>query len=611
MKPSIPMTGEYDVFLSSVCGRQWRRIGARRRAGVNVPLFSLYSAESAGAGEIPDLKLLVDWCVKTGLSIIQLLPMNDVGFDFRPYDAQSTFALEPLFLRLSSLAGVKKKFFDKEVSELRKKFPAGQGRVDYGIKAAKLELLARIFASCEGDFPSAFETFRMEQSFWLRPYTFFKVLKEQCPNSGWEGWEPRFRAHEESALAELEKASGDRLLFHAWLQWQLAEQFKEVKAYANLKGVYLMGDLPFLVSRDSADAWWHQEYFKLDRVSGAPPDAYIAEGQRWGMPPYRWEAIAARGYDYIREKIRYAAHFYDMFRIDHVVGLFRLWTIAENEPYENAGRFGSFDPQDENLWEDHGRRILSAMVEPTDMLPCAEDLGVVPDCSNKVLGEFSVPGMDVQRWARHWNTDGSFKSADAYRACSSAVISTHDMPILFAWWMHEAGTVDEWLFRQACQSKGLDAAEVIERLFQAPAYGRLRWKHVISGVDDLIRALGRAPQEIESILSLCRDSFEEKKRFLAYLGFSGQNNEPPAEEVIRKALERVSESRSVFSVQLIHDWLSLSGYFSEDPWNARVNFPGSVGPHNWSVVLPISLETMLMLESNKIILEMQRLTGRA
>ncbi len=536
--------------------------------------------------------------------------MNDVGFDFRPYDAQSTFALEPMFLRLNGLAGVKKKSFDKEIAELRKQFPAGQRRVDYGIKAAKLDLLAKIFASCGGKFPAGFEAFRKEQGFWLRPYVFFKVLKEFYPHSGWEGWETRFRGHEAEALQELELKSGDRLLFHAWLQWQLAEQFKEVKAYANKKEVYLMGDLPFLVSRDSADVWWHQEYFKLDRVSGAPPDAYIAEGQRWGMPPYRWEAIAARGYDYIREKVRYAANFYDMFRIDHVVGLFRIWTIAENEPYENAGRFGSFDPTDENLWEDHGRRILSAMVEPTDMLPCAEDLGVVPDCSNRVLGEFSVPGMDVQRWARYWNTDGTFKPADAYRPCSSAVVSTHDMPILLAWWKHEAGTVDEWLFRQACQAKGMDPSQVTERLFEAPAYGRLRWKPFISCVEDLTRALGRDPNDIQNILNLCRDSFVEKKRFLAYLGFSGQNNEPSPEEVVRGALERISESRSVFSVQLIHDWLSLAGCFREDPWNARVNFPGSVGPQNWSVVLPLPLETLLTLECNKTILEMQRRAGR-
>ena len=241
MTHAIPATGEYEAFLSSVCGRQWKCIGARRRAGVNVPLFSLFSAESTGIGEIPDLKLLVDWCAASGLSIIQLLPMNDVGFDFRPYDAQSTFALEPMFLRLNGLAGVKKKSFDKEIAELRKQFPAGQRRVDYGIKAAKLDLLAKIFASCGGKFPAGFEAFRKEQGFWLRPYVFFKVLKEFYPHSGWEGWETRFRGHEAEALQELELKSGDRLLFHAWLQWQLAEQFKVVKAYANKKEVYQIG----------------------------------------------------------------------------------------------------------------------------------------------------------------------------------------------------------------------------------------------------------------------------------------------------------------------------------------------------------------------------------
>ena len=121
--------------------------GARRRAGVTTPLFSLHSKKSIGIGEAPDLKLLIDWCKKTGLSIIQLLPLNDVGFDFRPYDAQSSMALDPMYLSIESLADCDLKAFVKDIIKLRKQFPAGKSRVNYGIKKAKLELLGRIFAS--------------------------------------------------------------------------------------------------------------------------------------------------------------------------------------------------------------------------------------------------------------------------------------------------------------------------------------------------------------------------------------------------------------------------------------------------------------------------------
>ncbi len=603
--------GLYEPFLASACGEQWRQLGVRRRAGVNVPLFSLYSKKSTGIGELPDFKLLIDWCVKTGLSIIQLLPMNDVGFDFRPYDAQSTFAFEPMFLRPEDFRGVDAEAFRNEISELRTKFPSGRERVDYGIKAAKLQLFSKMFDACGGQFPEDFKVFQREQSFWLRPYTIFKVLKEKFPHTGWEGWDASFRTKDENTLRKLEEESSGRLLFHAWLQWQLAEQFQEVKLYAQAKEVALMGDLPFLVSRDSADVWWHQNYFKLDRVSGAPPDAYIAEGQRWGMPPYQWENISARGYDYVREKVKYAARFFDMFRIDHVVGLFRLWTIAEKEPFESAGLAGQFDPADESLWEEHGRKILSEMMGPTRMLPCAEDLGVVPPCATKVLGEFAIPGMDVQRWNRFWESGGAFKKPEDYRPCSCAVISTHDMPVFTAWWKHEVGTVDEWIFRKACEDAGIDFAALRERLFGEALYGRLRWSPAIRNTDDLVRAIGREAGQIQGILSLSRDSFFEKRKFLDYLGFPEDTEDPPLQEIVKRALEKASESYSVFSVQLIHDYLSLGGYFFEDSWNARVNFPGSVGPQNWSVVLPVSLEKLNRLEINQELKNIHQRTSRS
>ncbi|MBU3758467.1 MAG: 4-alpha-glucanotransferase [Candidatus Omnitrophica bacterium] len=602
--------GLYDAFASSVCGAQWEAIGVRRRAGVNAPLFSLYSASSSGVGEIPDLKLLADWCVKTGNSIIQLLPMNDVGFDFRPYDAQSTFAFEPMFLRADDLQGISPKGFRAQIQALRAAFPCGRGRVDYAIKAAKLELFFAMFRSCEGRFPEAFSQFRDEQSFWLRPYALFKVLKEKFPESGWEGWPDSYRAGTGEALSVFESENSERVLFHQWLQWQLAVQFSDAHQYAQSRGVLMMGDLPFLVSRDSADVWQNQDYFKLDRVSGAPPDAYIAEGQRWGMPPYRWANIRARDYDYVRAKVRYAAKFFDLFRIDHVVGLFRLWTIAGDEPYANAGLHGSFDPEDENLWEEHGRVILSQMIQPSLMLPCAEDLGVVPPCAVDVLHRFAIPGMDVQRWNRRWESGGSFKEPEEYRPCSCAVISTHDMPILAAWWEFEAGTVDEWLFKKKCAEHGLDFESLSSRVFDGRLYGRLRWKSTIRSTADLAAAAERPEQEISGLTGLCRDSFTEKRKFLEYLGWH-ESGEPALEKIVMLALEKASESFSVFSVQLIHDYLSAGGYLLRDSWNSRINFPGSVGPQNWSFVLPVSLEEMNELAVNAEILSLHRRTGRA
>jgi len=603
---------DYGSFLSGLSKSQWARLGLKRRAGVAVPLFSLYSRQSIGIGELPDLKLLIDWCEACGMSLIQLLPMNDVGFDFTPYDAKSMFALEPMFLALEKLKGSDVKPFLKEIEDLRMQFPCGKGRVNYGVKKAKLELLRKICESSKKKKSRAFETYCEDNRFWLRDYALFKVIKELEGQKGWESWAEPFREKRAEAMAELEKTHGERLRFFSWLQWQLYEQFREVKQYGESRGVFFMGDLPFLVSRDSADVWAWPDYFKRDREAGAPPDSYFALGQRWGMPAYRWEAIAAKGYDYVIEKLRYAENFYDLFRIDHVVGVFRLWTIAGSEPAENAGLNGQFDPPDKAVWEEHGRRLLGVMIENTKMLPCGEDLGTVPPCSYEVLKDFGVPGMDVQRWQRDWEGTLDFKAPGQYRKNSISVLSTHDMTPFGAWWDYELGTVDALLFQRACETKGIDFSTVKAELFneKASGYGRLRWRADLRDREALIRIVGRPENEIYDLLAFYRETFDEKSRYLKYMGMAEKEGRKFSVTLLRRALERAGEAASVFSIQALQDWLGLEGFFSRDPWKARINVPGTVGDQNWSLVMPLSLEEMNQLKSNSVIREIHQKTER-
>ena len=590
----------------------WEKVGSKKRAGVCTPLFSVFSKNSVGIGEIPDIRLLIDWCSTTGLSILQFLPMNDVGFDFRPYDAQSTFALEPMYLSLSHLSEAPVKPFLGEIESLRKKFPAGGNRINYGVKRAKLDLLWRIFKNSSKKLPVILERFVKQNQFWLKDYALFKVIKENHQWKGWEEWEDPLKRREPKAIQSVEWMNHERIQFHQWLQWQLFEQFRVIKEYAAKKKVFLMGDLPFLVSRDSADVWTHQGYFKLDRVSGAPPDMYVANGQRWGMPPYHWDNIATRDYDYLIEKLKYAENFYDLFRIDHVVGIFRLWTIASVEPLEHGGSVGAFDPPDENLWEEHGKRLLSVIIKNTRMLICGEDLGTVPQCSYKVLEEFCIPGMDVQRWNRHWGKKYDFKKPEEYRKNSIAVITTHDMSLVSAWWEVEAGTVDELFFRGKCQMKEIPFETIKEKLFdlQKSRFGRLRWKRGIQNEQILVEILNRKESEIPELLDAYRSSYDEKEKFWRYLGFSGEADEKSSSPFVRKALAKIHETTSTFSVQLLQDWLSLGEFFKEDAWDYRINFPGTMSDKNWSVVMPVSLEKMQTLSINKEIKRINRETGR-
>jgi len=602
----------YDSFATSATQRQWKQIGLKRRAGVCSPLFSLFSNQSLGIGEIPDLKLLVDWVKSAGMSIIQLLPLNDVGFNFRPYDSQSSFALEPMYLSLTELVDVKTAVFEKEIAALRKEFPTGKERVDYGIKSAKLELLWKMFKHSKKKLPPAFERYREENAFWLDDYAVFRTIKEKQEERHWETWPPALREKRADEVAEFVRTNADQVQFQKWLQWQLFEQFRPVRDHCRAQGVFLMGDLPFLVSHDSADVWSHQNYFKLGLASGAPPDAYCAKGQRWGMPPYDWDQIAAGRYDYLIQKLKYAEKFYDLYRMDHFIGIFRVWTIQQTEPLENAGLNGVFDPPDEKVWEEHGTKILNVMLENASMLPCAEDLGVVPDCSWRVLETYGVPGMDIQRWMRFWNTTGEFKPPEAYRKHSIAAVSTHDMLPLRGWWEFEAGTVDEGWFVKKCREKGIAAEQLKPALFDVKKSqaGRLRWKKSLESKEVLLEALQLDENAAYDFLEAFRNSRTEREQFWHYAGLKGKPTEKTTMAFVSRTLAKANESASIFSIQMLQDWLSLDETIEYDPLEFRINFPGSTDPKNWSLVMPLSLEQMLQWPLNPSVERINRDSGR-
>ncbi|MDD5668750.1 MAG: 4-alpha-glucanotransferase, partial [Candidatus Omnitrophica bacterium] len=485
--------GNYSKILFSTRSKEkWQRIGPHRRAGVLLPLFSVYSKKSLGIGEFEDLKPAADWCVKAGFSIIQLLPINEVGPVFCPYDSVSSFALEPMYISLRLLPHTDKKEIKEKIDILKKRFPCGGPHVDYAIKWEKLSVLWDIYSKEKIDSLKDFKAFRRENEYWIEDFALFKILKENNGGSAWYDWPDPLKHRDPAALKSFADAHAKEIVFHIWIQWRLYQQLKAARVYAAGKGLLLKGDLPILVSRDSADVWAHPEFFKLDFASGAPPDMYCAKGQRWGMPTYNWEAIEKLGFRYLKEKLKYAENFYDLLRIDHVVGLFRIWSIPYSEPMENQGLHGFFDPPDESKWGNHGQKILSVMLENTSMVLCAEDLGVIPKVCTDTLAEFGIPGNNVQRWVKDWDNKHDFLSPEEYRFLSVAMLSTHDTTNWAAWWEYEAGTVDEQLFIRKCADRGIDYSRVRGMLFhpELSRYGRLRWLDGIGSVDVLVKILG-------------------------------------------------------------------------------------------------------------------------
>jgi 4-alpha-glucanotransferase len=609
---------DYTHFLNTKTADKWQRIGLNRRAGVVAPLFSMHSRNSVGIGEIPDIKLLVKWCRKTGISIIQLLPMNDVGYDFAPYNSVSSFALEPMYLSINDLKNVNLNLFKKELRELKKFIPGGREKVNYKIKYEKIKLLFKIFKVSYLNGIKKFDEFKKNNAYWLKDYALYKVIKDIQQSRSWEDWDEKYKNRDETALSEIENDFSERLNFYYWIQWQLFEQFTAVKNYAKERDILLMGDLPFLVSRDSADVWTHKNYFNLNYSSGAPPDMYFAMGQRWGMPTYNREELQKDNYYYIKEKLHFAENFYDIYRIDHFVGFFRLWSITADCPMEQGGLNGSFEPREEFLWEETGKKLLDVMIENSSLLPCAEDLGTIPPCSPKVLWEYGIPGMNVQRWVKDFDGSDNFINPENYRINSVATLSTHDSSTIIDWWHNETGTIDEKLFQRLCVNKNITGErydDIIKNLFdnEKSKYGRLYWKAEINDTNKLIEILGLNHDFSWDIINLYKESFNERLKFLDFLGIQPNGNDFKINTLfIRKALEKINCSASIFSNQLLQEWLFLdeSLFIKGEETSYRINFPGIVNDSNWTFVMPISLEIMLNLGINSEIKKIISESGR-
>jgi 4-alpha-glucanotransferase len=578
-----------------------------RRSGVSLPLFSIYSKKSIGIGDFSDLKLLIDWVSLTGNSIIQLLPMNEAGPLFCPYDGLSSFALEPGYISLDLLPSSRNKTIAARIENLRKIFPCAKPYVDYGIKTEKIKLLREIYKLGQESETAELKIFAQKNAYWLLDFALFKVLKDFHQGQVWYLWEHKFRNREPQALEELSNQYKEEIAFQVWLQWLLYRQFKAVKDYAKKKKVLLNGDLPFLVSRDSADVWVHPEFFKLDFVAGAPPDMYCAKGQRWGMPTYNWERVAADNYRYLKEKLSYAAEFYDILRIDHVVGLFRIWSIPYSDPPENQGLNGSFDPKDEHKWLEHGRKILQVILNNTDMLVCAEDLGVIPKVCTDTLKDLGIPGNDVQRWVKDYKVKHDFLLPKEYRALSVAMLSTHDTTNWPAWWENEAGTVDEGLFFRKCTDhRRIDFNSVKAKLFDASRsnHGRLHWKEEIDSTEKLVTILGKRKEELADFIDMYNNTYHEKEKLWKQMKLSGAMREKCDKDILAEALKITLNSSSVFCVNTLIDWLYLTDVFAGDPYQYRINTPGTISDKNWSLRIPIPLEELLKHKINRDIRKM-------
>lgn len=316
-------------------------------AGTAIPVFSLRSDEDFGVGDFFDLMKMVDWCKATGQTFLQILPINDTTMthkwtDSYPYNANSCFALHPMYLRLEELGKLKNKARREYYEKIRAELNA-LPEVDYErVNEVKIEYFREIFAQNGKKTLSSpeFNTFFEKNKHWLLPYAAFCFLRDKFNTPNFSDW-GKYAVYDDKKVAKLINDNKDEIDYVCYLQFHLDRQMQIVHRYANENGIAIKGDIPIGISRDSVDAWKDTRLFNMDCQAGAPPDDFSVMGQNWGFPTYNWEIMAEDGFAWWKDRFRKMSQYFDAYRIDHVLGFFRIWQIPIDALH---GLLGVFHP---------------------------------------------------------------------------------------------------------------------------------------------------------------------------------------------------------------------------------------------------------------------------
>ena len=411
-----------------------------RESGILMPVSSLPGPYGIGCFGKAALEF-VDFLAQAGQSIWQLLPLSPTGYGDSPYQSCSAFAGNPYFIDLDALkadglltaAQLRAENWGKDPLE-----------VDYGtLYTSRYKILRAAYAAwrkqcadrhgCAHYFPDDYYAFTLANESWLEDYALYMALKTAHKMKSWTEWPREYRLRDAGALAAFRAEQEEEIGFWKFLQYEFALQWKKVKAYANAKGVKILGDIPIYVSADSVDAWVGGPLFELDaegrfaRVAGCPPDYFSADGQLWGNPLYNWAYHKQTGYAWWIERVRHALGIYDLLRIDHFRGFDTYWAIPAGSSTAKNGK-----------WEIGPRmELFHALENALGKLPIiAEDLGELFPSVRELLADSTFPGMKVLQFA--------FSGGDSeylpHNHVKNSVVypGTHDNTTLADWWENHA-----------------------------------------------------------------------------------------------------------------------------------------------------------------------------
>ncbi len=374
--------------------------------------------------------------------MLQILPPYELAAgESSPYGARTSFGLDPIYVALDEVEDLDASAIDEALGddgarELERVKAAP--RVEYeAVRALKRRVLRHAFERFQKNEwahdtarARALREFVAREGAWTLDLALYVALRESHDNFAWGTWPEGERTREPGALAAARATHEDRILEHHYGQWIAHDQWQRARRKLADLGVDLMGDVPFVVGGESADVWSHAGLFRHDASLGAPPDAFAPDGQEWGLPPYDWQAVRGSQEAWLRARTRRAAELYDRFRLDHVVGYFRMFL------YERGEKKGHFEPRDEDAQTERGLRELSAIREAAGRAAViAEDLGVIPDFVRRSLKQLDLPGYRILPWERAWKVEGQpYIDPATFDARSVAAWSTHDTAPIGAWW---------------------------------------------------------------------------------------------------------------------------------------------------------------------------------
>ncbi|XP_031127124.1 4-alpha-glucanotransferase DPE2-like isoform X2 [Ipomoea triloba] len=343
-----------------------------RGAGVAIPMFSVRSEANVGVGEFLDLKLLVDWAVESGFHLVQLLPINDTSvhgmwWDSYPYSSLSVFALHPMYLRVDALSEDIPEDIKQEIKQARVQLDRKD--LDYdATMATKLAIAKKIFVLEKDRIfnSSSFQNYFAENQDWLKPYAAFCFLRDFFETSDHSQW-GRFSWFSEEKLEKLvskDSFNYEIICFYYYIQFHLHMQLSEAAEYAKQKGVVLKGDLPIGVSRNSVDTWVYPNLFRMNTSTGAPPDYFDKNGQNWGFPTYNWEEMSKDNYAWWRARLTQMGKYFTAYRIDHILGFFRIWELPDHAVTGLCGKFRPSIPISQEELESEGLRDFDPLCRP-------------------------------------------------------------------------------------------------------------------------------------------------------------------------------------------------------------------------------------------------------